>query len=133
MRWSFPRQVLTALTGSLLLGVYPLVLYSDRHIVASVITGAALSTLNIILGYIAIEYASSKPVTTFTNVVIGAMGIRLALLLGAMLVLVLVAGLHAAALTVSLFYFYSMYLTLEILYIQKRFLKRSSDDPGSRG
>lgn len=131
--WSFPRQISLALTGSFLIAAYPFAAYGDREIFKAVIAGAALSTFNIMLGYIAIEYAFSKSMTTFTNTVIGGMGFRLLLLLAAMLFLVAGVHLHTAALTISLFYFYAVYLVLEILYIQKKVLTKTSDDAKLHG
>lgn len=128
MKWTVPTQVLAALIGSFLVAAYPLATYASREVIMGVAAGAILGTLNIMLGYAAIEYAFNKSMTTFTNIVIGGMGIRLALLLGAMALLILVLGFHTAALTASLFYFYAVYLVLEILHIQKKVHSTTSDD-----
>jgi hypothetical protein len=50
------------------------------------------------------------------------MGVRMALLLGVLLVLIRFGGLHAVALTVSLLGFYAVFLVLEVLFIQKKVL-----------
>ena len=131
MKWPLPKQVSLALLASFLLAAYPLAAYADKAVVTAIIAGALLGTFNVMLGYAAIEYAFSKSLTTFTNVVIGGMGIRLALLLGVMAVLILVLNFHTAALTASLFYFYAVYLVLEILYIQKK-VHSTSDDSTAR-
>ena len=126
--WSFPKQIAATLIISLALGAYPLLVYGTKEVIAGVISGALLGTLNIALGYAVVEYAFNKSMTTFTKVVIGGIGIRLVFLLGAMLVLIIPAGLHAAALMFSLFYFYIVYLVLEILFIQKKVLAKTSND-----
>jgi hypothetical protein len=132
MKWTLPKQVLAVLTGSALLAAYPLAVYTSREIIAAVAAGALLSTLNIMLGYAAIEYTSGKSMTTFTNTVIGGMGIRLALLLGAMAFLILVLDFHTTALAASLFLYYAVYLVLEILYIQHRIQSAPSHDASAR-
>jgi hypothetical protein len=56
------------------------------------------------------------------------MGIRMVFMLGALVVLIRFFGLHAAALTVSLFGFYVIYLVLEIMFIQKKVTHKSTGD-----
>ena len=128
MKWSFPKQILATLIVSFGVSAYPLARYASREILTAVIAGALLSTLNIAVGYAAIEYAFNKSMTTFTKVVIGGMGIRLLVILAAMVFLIAVVQLHVAALTLSLLYFYAVYLVLEILFIQKKVLAKTSDD-----
>ncbi|MBM2841088.1 MAG: hypothetical protein HW412_1616, partial [Bacteroidetes bacterium] len=55
----------------------------------------------------------------------GGMGIRLVFMLGVLVLLIKVAGLHAVALVVSLLSFYVVYLILEVLYIQERISHKS--------
>ncbi len=128
MKWSFPKRVLAALILSFAASAYPLARYANREILTAAIAGALLSTLNVAIGYAAIEYAFNKSMTTFTKVVFGGMGIRLLVILGVMTFLIAVARLQAAALTVSLFYFYVVFLVLEILFIQKKILTKTSND-----
>jgi len=132
MNWSFPRQILTTLAISVGASAYPLAHNASREVLTAVIAGAMLSTLNIAAGYAAINYAFNKSMKTFTKVVIGGMGIRLLLLLAAMLFLIAVVRLHVLALSVSMLTFYAIYLALEILFIQKKILLKTSDDTTSR-
>lgn len=133
MKWAspFPRQILATLTISLAVGVYPLAHYGSHEIATAVIASAILGTLNVMLGYATIEYAFNKSLKTFTNIILGGMGIRLLLLLAAMLFFITVVRMHVATLTASLFYFYSVYLALEILSIQKKVLAKTSNDTRS--
>jgi len=129
--WPLLRQIVGILAGTFLLGVYPLAVYGDREIIMAVLAGAALGTLNVLLGFAAIEYAFDKSMTAFTSTLIGGMGIRLLVLLGALALLIAAAGVHVAALTISLFYFYTVYLVVEILYIQKKVQTSSDAGTGS--
>jgi hypothetical protein len=127
MKWSFPGQILTILGGSLALAAYPLSTYASRDVIIGVAAGAGLGTINIALGYASIQYGLGKSMTKFTGALIGGMGVRLLVVLGLLGLLLGLLDLHAAALTASLFYFYVVFLILEILYIQKKLLARSSD------
>lgn len=104
---------------------YPLARYASTDVMLAVAAGGILSTLNAVLGFFAIEYGFDKSYTTFLKAVVGGMGIRLLLMLGAMLVLILVARMDTAALTVSMLGFYLVYLVLEILWIQNRVMVKN--------
>ena len=127
--WPLLRQIIGILAGTFLLAALPLALYADREIVVAVIAGAALGTLNVLLGFAAIEFGFSRSTATFTNTLIGGMGIRLLVLLGAVGLLIAGAGIRVAPLTISLFYFYAVYLVLEIRYILKK--AHTTNDPGT--
>jgi hypothetical protein len=102
-------------------GFYPLMHWGSPEIVIAAATGAALSTLNVIAGFLMIEYGFQRSYTTFVKAVIGGMGIRLAVLLGSLVALILVAHMHTVALTVSMLAFYAVYLVLEVVFIQHLF------------
>jgi hypothetical protein len=102
-------------------GLYPLMHWGTPEIVWAVTAGAVLSTLNAVAGYLMIDYGFQRSYTTFLKMVIGGMGVRLAILLGSMLVLIMVAHMHTLALTLSLLGFYTIYLGLEVVFIQRLF------------
>jgi hypothetical protein len=79
-----------------------------------------LSTCNALFGFMMIEYGFGKSYTTFLKAVVGGMGLRMAFMLGSLLVLILVCRMHAVALTVSVVLFTSVYLVLEIIYLQRK-------------
>lgn len=118
--WSFPRQIILALVAIGCVGVYPLWKFGTSEIIDSVIAGAVLSTVNVLLGYAAIEYSFGKSVSTFFKVVIGGMGIRLLLMAIVLVLLIKILNLHIAALIGALGIFYIVFLTLEVTYIQKK-------------
>ena len=121
----FPRQVALALFGTSALAAYPLSRFGSSEVIVAAAIGALLSTVNVIFGFLAIEYAFDKSASVFLKAVLGGMGIRMLFLLGAMLVLILVFQVHAVALTISLLGFYSIYLILELLFIQKKVMLRN--------
>ncbi len=116
----YPRQVLAALGGLSALGAYPVLRFGSRDIVVAAVTGAVLSTANSLAGYLAMSYALDKSFSTLMKAVIGGMGIRMAVLLGAMVVLIKLCGMNAVALVVSLLSYYTVFFVLEILFIHRQ-------------
>lgn len=104
------------------LAAYPLWRFSSVDVIVAVAIGAALSTLNVLAGFLAIEYSFGRSHSTFLKVVLGGMGIRMAFLLGAILVLIKLAGVNTIALTSSLFCFYIIFIILEVAFIKRKTL-----------
>ena len=122
MKWPFPRQVGITLLVVVLLAAYPMLRFASGPVIGGALIGAALSTLNVMLGYLAIEYAYEKSSTVFLRTVMGGMGLRLLFMLGSMTVLILLCRVHTAALTVSVLGFYVIFLVLEVLFLQRKVL-----------
>ena len=121
----FPMQVLATLVGSALLAAYPLARYASADVIVSAASGAMLSTVNVFLGYLTIEYAFEKSYTVFLRAVLGGMGVRMLLLLGGVVLLIMIAHLHAVALTVSLFFYYAIFMIFEVLFLQRKAVEKS--------
>ena len=122
--FSFPRQIVLVFLVVAALSSYPLFAYGSADTVRAVAAGALLSLVNVLAGYVAIEYSFDKSYTTFLRVVLGGMGARMLVMLGCFLVLIKVFVLQAAPLVLSLFGFYVIFLVLELMYIQKRMNKK---------
>ena len=121
----FPLQILATLAVFGILSAYPLARFGSGEIILAAVIGALLSTLNVVLGFLTIEYAFEKSYTTFLKAVLGGMGIRMLLILGLLVGLILLAHVDAIALVVSLLAFYMVYLILEILYLQRKMLAKN--------
>jgi hypothetical protein len=121
----FPRQVAVTLLAVSAVAAYPLSRYGTPEVIGAVAIGALLSTVNVLLGYLAIEYAFEKSYTVFLKAVLGGMSLRMLFLLGMMTLLITVFRMHTLALTISLLGLYMIYLILEILFIQKKVLLRN--------
>lgn len=121
----FPIRVGITLGVGLSVAMVVLFMSGDRELVVPVVVGAALSTVNVLAGFFAVEYSLERSYTTMLKAVLGGMGIRLVVMLGILILLIKVVGLHAAALVVSLLSFYVVYLVLEVLYIQERVSHKS--------
>ena len=118
--WSFPRQILLAIAVIVAVGIYPLMVFGTRQMLVASSVGAALMTVNVLLGYFAIEYSFEKSTTIFLQYVLGGMTVRMFCLAGILVVLIKVCELHVGALVASMGIFYAVFLSLEILYIQKK-------------
>ena len=118
----FPLQVAVTLAGGLILGFGAITILNANspQVAMAMIVGAVLSTLNVMSGFLAIEYSLDKSYTTFLKAVLGGMGVRMVVLLGIIALLVKFGGMHLVALIVSVLSFYTVYLVLEIFYMQKR-------------
>jgi hypothetical protein len=116
------------LLSAALLLTYPLLTMAPREVGVAVLLGALLSTVNTLLGYLAIEYSLNRSYTTFIKVVLGGMVARMLLTLAVMLALILVWAVHGVALMVSMFGFYCVYLVLEVIYIQKKVVVRNREE-----
>jgi hypothetical protein len=116
----FPVQVGLAFCGVAAVAAYPLALWGSAAILTAALVGAVLSTSNVLIGFAMIEYGFDKSYTTFLKVVVGGMGLRMALMLGALMVLIMVFHLHTVALTGTAVLFMMIYLVLEVFYLQKK-------------
>ncbi len=116
----FPKQVLLTLFVVGVLAYYPLARFASQEIINGVIVGIVLSVINVMMGYIAIEYSFNKSYTVFIQVVLGGVGIRLFFMVGMLLLLIGVFKFHSIAIVGSLFGMYSIFLVIEVLYIHNK-------------
>lgn len=117
---TFPKWLAwTTLTAGVI-AAYPLVRFASTEILVAAFVGAGISICNAVAGFLAVEYAYDRSYTTFLKVVLGGMGIRLACMLGIMLMLILLFHMHAVALTFAILALYLPFLVLEILYLQRK-------------
>jgi hypothetical protein len=118
--WRFPLQVGIAFCAVAAVAVYPLTVWGSAAVVAAAVVGGVLSTCNVLVGFVMIEYGFEKSYTAFLKVVLGGMGLRMAFMLAMLLILILACHMHAVALTVSVVVFMMVYLVLEIFYLQRK-------------
>jgi len=129
LRNNFLAQIALVLALSAVLLGIRLSLLSSREVLVAVVSGALISTANVILGYAAIRYSLDKSYSTFLKAVLGGMGLRLSIMLGMLAALILVLHLDALALVVSALGFHAVYLILEILFIQRTATLKGSGVP----
>jgi len=115
----FALQVAIVFVATILCAAYPMIRYASDEVLLAAGTGAVMSTLNVLVGFLAIQLTINKSYTTFLKAVLGGMGVRMAVMLGLLLVLILAAHMHPVALTVSVVGYSLIYLVLEIVFLQK--------------
>lgn len=108
-----------------IVALLPLFLFTGREIRWSVVVGGILAFTNLVLGYAAIEYSFEKPTHTFLKTMLIGTGIRLAMLMTAVVVLTKVFQFHVLALMMSLLVFYAINLALEIYFLDQRVSRRT--------
>ncbi|MFA6515470.1 MAG: hypothetical protein WCT42_04410 [Candidatus Paceibacterota bacterium] len=102
------------------LGYYPLMKYGTEQIVNGVIAGVVLSLVNVLIGYVVIQFSLNKSYTTFIQIVLGGIVLRLFVMVGLLLICVGLLKLHSISVVGSLFVMYIIFLTMEVLYIHKK-------------
>ena len=123
--WSFLRLVVYCVVGSAALSYYPLSVFASPNAVKGVVAGGIVGFLNLILGYVAIEFGFDKSNTAFLKIVLGGMVIRLLLMWSALAVMLKYYDFHEASLIFALLFMYIMALVLEIYYLQKKVAVKS--------
>jgi hypothetical protein len=117
---SFFKNVLIASLIILLAAAYPVKVYLSQVQIISIICGYLISLLNAFLGYKLNVMGINKPVKSFMVLVFGGMGLRILILVILLLVLLRIAGLDEVSLVGSAFFFYIVFMTLEVLYFHKK-------------
>jgi hypothetical protein len=118
--WNFPKRVFLTLAVIAVIGAYPLIVYGTPEIFTGIVAGSVISLLNVLLGYVAIEYAIDKSNKTFLKAVLGGMGIRLVGSLTAVLILIEVYDIHISSFVASLLTLYFIFMLYEIMFFNKK-------------
>ena len=87
---------------------------------AAVLYGAALSAVNTVLAYFLTVWSIGRPPNVFLGVVLGGMGVRMAMMLIAVVAAVLGLGLPALPLAVSLLAYFVPFLAFELTILHRR-------------
>jgi hypothetical protein len=122
----FPFQVLYVIIGVSLISFYPLYLNFSGWVLFSIFIGCLISTLNVLIGYFIITYSIDKSNRTFFKAIIGGMGLRLFTIGIIMVLLIKVFKIDMVGFLISMFFFYFIFLILEVVYLNKKLLNRNS-------
>ncbi len=102
--WRFLRLVAVLYGGLCIAGYAALRLFSSEEVLRAATGAAAMSFVNVLLGYISVEWSYRKPNITFLKIVLGGIGARLFLMLAIVLVMIRYLRFEAFALTLSLLF-----------------------------
>lgn len=117
---AFLIQIAVTLVLVGILGSFPLLKYATNEVIEGVAAGVALSVVNVLLGYTVIQFSLNKSYTTFIQIVLGGIAVRLFVMVGLLLICVGLLKFHSISLVGSLFVMYAIFLTIEVLYIHKK-------------
>jgi hypothetical protein len=117
---TLPRRIILLVLLVGVLAAYPLYRADNREITLGFITGCLISLVNVMAGYLLIEYGIEKPNAAFLKIILGGMIARLLLTPVVVVVLVRVFDFHVLSLTGSLFFSYFLFLVFEILFLNKK-------------
>jgi hypothetical protein len=118
--WHFLRMVLIlygCLSGA---GYVALTVFSSQEVLRAATGAAVMSFINILLGYLSVEWSFKKPNITFLKIVLGGIGARLFLMLVLVLIMIRYLRFEPFALTISLLFFYILNLGLEIYLLEHK-------------
>jgi hypothetical protein len=118
--WHFLRLVASLYGGVTVAGYAAFSLWGTQELIRNGFAADTMSLLNLLLGYVAIEYSFDKSNITFLKIVLGGMGARLFLMAGLVLVLIRYFAFDPLSLTLSLLFFYSLNLVLEIYLLDNK-------------
>jgi hypothetical protein len=108
-----------AAVATLLAAVWPL-LPADPAGRSAVAVGGALAAFNTILAYSLVLWSSGRSTNVFLGVVLGGMVGRMALMLAAVVMGVLVFDLPKVPFAISLLAFFVLFLVLELTILHRR-------------
>jgi hypothetical protein len=123
---AFPRRILLTVLVVGVLSVYPLAVYANREMIYGIIAGCAVSVVNVLAGYLSIEYAFDRSNTAFLRIILGGMGIRLLVVAAAIVLLLKVFHMDIYGLVFSFFFFYIVFAVLEILFLNRKISLRKT-------
>jgi len=112
----------------LLIAFYPVYVYASKIQIYSIITGYLISLLNIIIGYSLNRSALNKSVKSFMVIVFGSMGLRLIFVAIVLVILLTYTRLESMSLVSSVFFFYFLFVALEIYFLTKKTKKSVSTE-----
>lgn len=109
--------VVLGAVGASLCAAWPMLAAEARP---AVLTGALLAAVNTVCAYFLALWSAGRSNNAFFVAVLGGMLARMTVLLGAVLVGVLVAGLPKLPLTFSILAYFVAFLVLELAVVSRR-------------
>jgi hypothetical protein len=125
----FFRYIVISSLIVIVLSSYPVWKYFTVNQINSFVFGYIISLINAVIGYKLNTMAFSKPTKSFMVLVFGGMGIRLMVVLLLLLILIQFTTLDSISLVGSVFFFYTLFISIEIYYLHKKQLQAKKHNP----
>lgn len=116
----FLKQVIYASIAVLIIGIYPVTVFANQVQIYSIISGFLIGLLNAFIGYRLNTLAFNKTVKKFMALVIGGMGLRILVIFLFLVILLYIVKLDEFTLIGSVFFFYVLFVSLEINYFHRK-------------
>jgi hypothetical protein len=116
----FVKQVGVVVLVACLIAAYPLYAYGSPRLTWSLAVGCGMCVLNVIAGCVAISWAIRRPHRVFFSTIFGSMGVRMALIGIAMVLLIKFTDIHVLGFIGALFGFYVIFQVMEVLFLVRR-------------
>lgn len=117
---NFIRHIIIASIAAAVIAGYPVYRYANELQTWSIISGYILALLNALVGYKLTELAFNKSVKSFMVIIFGGMGVRMIFIALVILILLYFIKLDEVSLVASVFFFYMLFVALEINYLHKK-------------
>ena len=125
LRNSFPLQIIISFIFTFFVAIYPLTHYFPYEVLISVLFGSAISLINVFVGYGLIIYSFDKPNRIFFKAVLGGLALRIILIGLSIFILIKFFDINMYGLVISLFFYYFLFLILEVLFLNTKLLNKN--------
>lgn len=122
---NFPLQIILSVIFTFLVAIYPVTHYFPTEVLVSAILGCAIGLVNVFVGYGLILYSFDKSNTVFFKSIIGGLALRLIFIGLSIFILIKIFNINMFGLVVSLFFYYFLFLALEIIFLNKKLLTKN--------
>lgn len=119
----FTKGIIAASLIVIVVCIYPISVYASQVQVYSFVCGYIIALLNALAGNRLNTLALSKPGKSFMVIVFGSMGLRMMFIVIFLVILIYFAKLDDFALVGSVFFFYIIFVSIEIFYLHKQHLR----------
>ncbi|HJY63435.1 MAG TPA: hypothetical protein VJ455_04700 [Ignavibacteria bacterium] len=127
----FYKHIIISSLVVILLSIYPVSVYVSNIQFYSIISGYVIGLLNAIAGYKLNTIALNKSVKSFMVIVFGGMGLRMILIALIILILLYFVKLDEISLVASVFFFYILFVTIELFHLHKNQLRIKNQELAS--
>jgi hypothetical protein len=122
---NFPLQIILSLIITFFVAIYPLTHYFTCEVIISVLFGCAISLISAFTGYGLTLYSFDKSNRVFFKSVIGGLTLRIIFIGLSIFLLIKIFKINMYGLVVSLFFYYFLFLILEIIFLNKKLLNKN--------
>lgn len=116
----FYKYLIITSVVTIVIAAYPVTIYASSLQLYSFVCGYIISLINALIGYKLNTMAFNRSVKSFMILVFGGMGIRLVIVMLLLLILLQFTSLDSMSLVGSVFFFYVLFISIEIYFLHIR-------------